>query len=62
MVPRSADNSIDVKDNALKELTIMRRTGIGRLIVVDRGIIVGIFVLNDILKLLALRENLEGCG
>ena len=62
MVPLSADNTIDVKDNALKALTIMRRTGSGRLIVVDQGILVGILVLKDMLKLLALKENLEGSG
>ncbi len=55
----SPDNTIHPGDDALKALAKMNRTGLSRLLVVDRDRLVGIIALKDLLNFLSLRVELE---
>lgn len=56
----SIENTISPKADAMQALTIMNRTGKGRLLVMDNGKLVGLITLKDMLKFLALKIDLEG--
>jgi len=58
--PCSAENTISPQASAVKALSIMKRTGNSRLMVVDAGRLVGIVALKDMLKFLDLKIDLEG--
>lgn len=57
--PCSEENTIDAKTDAVKALSQMQRTGNSRLMVTENGQLVGIVTLKDMLKLLALKIDLE---
>jgi predicted transcriptional regulator len=54
----SPDNTIDAGQDAMKALSLMQRTGEGRLMVTEENQLVGIVALKDMLKVLALRMDL----
>lgn len=56
----SLENTISPTADAMQALTIMNRTGKGRLLVMDNGKLVGLITLKDMLKFLALKIDLEG--
>lgn len=58
-IPCSAQNTITPATDATKALALMNSTGISRLMVVDRGRLVGIVSLKDLLSFLALKVELE---
>jgi Zn-dependent protease/CBS domain-containing protein len=58
--PCSDDNTVDIQIGALAALAIMNRTGNSQLLVMDGDRLVGIVTLKDLLKLLALKLDLEG--
>jgi Zn-dependent protease/CBS domain-containing protein len=53
------DNTVAPDDDALQALATMHRTGRSRLLVVDGDHLVGILSLSDLLKLLAVKLELE---
>jgi CBS domain-containing protein len=55
----SSENTIDSAADALKALSVMSRTGNGRLMVVDDGRLVGIITLKDIMGFLSVKLDLE---
>lgn len=57
---RGAENTIDADTDTVRALSRMRRTGRSRLLVTERGDLVGIITLKDIMRLLSLRMDLEG--
>jgi Zn-dependent protease/CBS domain-containing protein len=59
-VPCSAENTIAIDTDALAALSMMNRTGNSRLLVMDGDRLAGIVTLKDLMKLLALKLNLEG--
>jgi len=61
-VPCSVDNTVSVETDALVALSIMNRTGNSRLLVMEGDRLVGIVTLKDLLKLLALKLDLEGAA
>lgn len=58
----SGDNTLSPGDDAVKAISIMNQTGNSRLMVVDRGKLVGVITLKDILKFLSVKIDLEGDG
>lgn len=58
--PCSKDNTVDMETGALAALALMNRTGNSQLMVLDGDRLVGIVTLKDLLKLLALKLDLEG--
>jgi CBS domain-containing protein len=59
LTPCSAENTIAGDINALAALSIMNRTGATRMLVLDGDRLAGVVTLKDLLKLLALKLNLE---
>jgi len=57
--PCSAENSIEPKADAMQALSLMNRTGNGRLMVVERERLVGVLSLKDMLELMSLKIELE---
>jgi CBS domain-containing protein len=55
----SPENTIDPDQDAVKALTLMQRTGNGRLVVTQQGRLVGVLALKDLLHLLSLKIDLE---
>ncbi len=55
----SPQNTIEPQVDATQALSIMARTGSGRLIVIEKGRIVGVITLKDLLKFLSLKLELE---
>ncbi len=55
----SGENTISPETDAVKALSKMNRTGRTRLLVVDRGKLVGILSLRDLLRFLSLKIELE---
>lgn len=55
----SEENTIEADEDAVKALSRMQRTGNSRLMVTENGRLVGIVSLKDMLKLLALKSDLE---
>lgn len=60
MSPVSPDNTVDAGTDAVKALSIMRRTGNSRLMVVEDGRLVGMVTLKDLLRLISFKMDLEG--
>lgn len=58
-VPCSKDNTVGIDTGALAALSTMNRTGNSRLLVLDGDHLVGIVTLKDLMKLLALKLDLE---
>jgi len=54
----SPENTIQPQDDAIKALSLMARTGSGRLIVVEGNRMVGVITLKDMLKFLSLKLEL----
>jgi Zn-dependent protease len=59
MSPCSPDNMISADADTVWAISLMQRGGNSRLLVVDGGHLVGIVALKDILRLLALKLDLE---
>ena len=59
-LPCSKDNTVDMETGALAALALMNRTGNSQLMVMDGERLAGIVTLKDLLKLLALKLDLEG--
>jgi Zn-dependent protease/CBS domain-containing protein len=55
----TSENTIEPQADAMKALSIMKQTGASRLMVVERGRLVGIIALKDLLELLSLKVELE---
>lgn len=55
----SDQNAISPRTDALQALSLMKRTGNSRLMVVDENRLVGIITLKDMLKFLSLKIDLE---
>jgi Zn-dependent protease len=62
MEPCSEDNTISPETDTLEAMTKMQRTGRSPLLVVDRGHLVGILSLRDLLEFLTLKLQFEGSG
>jgi len=60
MEPCSEENTISPETDALEAVTKMQRTGRSPLLVVDRGQLVGILSLRDLLEFLTLKLQFEG--
>jgi Zn-dependent protease len=60
VTPCSAENTVAADADARAALLIMNRTGAGRLLVMDGERLAGVVTLKDLLKLLALKLDLEG--
>lgn len=59
MSPCSQDNMIDANADAVLAISRMQRSGNGRLLVTNAGKLEGIVAVKDILRLLALKLDLE---
>ncbi len=57
--PCSAENTITPDTDAVKALARMNQTGSSRLLVIDRGHLVGIVTLKDLLNFISLKVELE---
>jgi Zn-dependent protease/predicted transcriptional regulator len=55
----SMENIIEPGADAIKALSIMSRTGNSRLLVVEKGRLLGVITLKDLMKFLALKVELE---
>ena len=60
--PCGGENTVDVEEDAMKALSAMQRTGNSRFMVTERGRLIGIIALKDMLKMLALKIDLEEVG
>lgn len=60
ITPCSEDNSVTPGTDAVKVLSLMTRTGNSRLMVLERGQLVGVVTLKDLLRFLSLKLDLEG--
>lgn len=60
LTPCTDENTIDVETDAVTTLSIMNQTGNSRLLVMEGDRLVGIVTLKDLLRLLALKLNLQG--
>lgn len=58
--PCSADNTVGVDEDAMAALSIMNRTDVTYLLVVQKGHLVGIMTLKDLMKFMTLKMELEG--
>jgi Zn-dependent protease len=59
LVPCGPDNTIGPRADAVKALSIMRRSGNSRLIVAEGGSLQGVIALKDLLEFLGLKMDLE---
>jgi Zn-dependent protease/predicted transcriptional regulator len=55
----SPENTIQENTDAMKALSTMNRNGISRLMVVEKGRLVGVIALKDMLKFLSLKVELD---
>ena len=55
----SDENTISPRADAVEALSAMRRNGSSRMMVVDKGKLVGIISLKDMVKWLSLKMDLE---
>jgi Zn-dependent protease/CBS domain-containing protein len=60
MSPASPENTVDADTDAIGALAVMRRTGNSRLMVVEKGDLVGLVTLKDLLRLIGYKMDLEG--
>jgi Zn-dependent protease len=58
----SAENTVGPDMDAVKALSVMSRSGNSRLLVVDRGRLVGVITLKDIMGFLAVKLDLDEYG
>ncbi|KKR32778.1 MAG: Membrane endopeptidase, M50 family [Candidatus Gottesmanbacteria bacterium GW2011_GWC2_39_8] len=56
--PCSEENTIGPEEDAMKSLSIMNRSGNSRLMVIDKGKLVGIITLKDIMGFLSIKVDL----
>lgn len=56
----SKENTISPDEDAMEALALMNRYNASRLMVVERGKLVGVIALKDMMKLLSLKLDLEG--
>ena len=59
MVPCSSDTVIDANADAVRAIALMERSGNSRLLGTDAGYLAGVVALKDVLRLLALKLDLE---
>jgi Zn-dependent protease len=59
MEPCSKENTIDPNTDAMKAWSIMNQSGKNRLLVVEKGQLVGIIALRDLMKFISLKLDLE---
>lgn len=59
MSPCTPENMIEAHDDAVRALSVMQRGANSRLLVVEGGRLVGLIALKDILRLLAVKLDLE---
>ena len=59
LVPCGPDNTIGPRADAVKALSIMRRSGNSRLMVAEGGRLLGVIALKDLLEFLGLKMDLE---
>ena len=59
MSPCSPENMIEAEDDAVRALSVMQRGANSRLLVVEDGRLAGVIALKDILRLLAVKLDLE---
>lgn len=59
MEPLSAGNSIEASADAMEAMSLMRTGNRSRLLVTERGRLVGLVTLKDMLRVIALRAELE---
>jgi Zn-dependent protease/CBS domain-containing protein len=57
--PCSEENTISPSTDAIKALAMMNQSGVSRLMVVDRGRLVGLVTLKDLLDFFSLKVELE---
>lgn len=62
MSPCSPENMIGAGEDAVRALSVMGRGANSRLLVVEGGQLVGVIALKDILRLLAVKLDLESIG
>lgn len=55
----SADNTVKPQEDAMKALSTMNRTGMSRLMVVEKGQLAGVITLKDMLEYLSVKLELE---
>jgi predicted transcriptional regulator len=60
LAPFSPDNSVTSDTDTIQVLSLMRRTGNSRLMVVEGSQLVGVITLKDLFAFLALKMELEG--
>lgn len=59
LTPCSAENTVSADTDAIKALSIMKRTGNSRLLVTEKDRLIGILVMKDMLKFFSLKLDLE---
>ena len=59
MSPCSENNMIDADDDAIHAISVMQRGGNSRLMVIENGKLAGVVAMKDMLRLLALKLDLE---
>jgi len=59
-VPCTEQNSLQADSDAIAALSLMRRTGISRLVVLDGDRLAGVLTLKDLLQFLTAKIELEG--
>jgi len=57
--PCSNENTVQPDDDAIKAMSIMKRTGNSRLIVAEKHILLGVITLKDLLDFLSLKVELD---
>jgi predicted transcriptional regulator len=55
----TSDNTIEPEKDATEALSLMNRSGVSRLMVVEGGRLVGVVALKDMLKFLSLKVELD---
>ena len=60
MEPASPENTISPDMDAMQALSLMNRTARSRLMVAERGKLVGVLALKDLLNFLSVKLDLEG--
>jgi len=53
-------NTVSPEEDSVKALSVMRKNNASRLMVVDKGKLVGVIALKDIMELLSMKMDLEG--
>jgi len=53
-------NTISPEEDSIKALALMRKNNVSRMMVVDKGKLVGVIALKDIMEMLSIKMDLEG--